>query len=150
MCTGVQWGKCLRVCVSLDVSCMLIRGKRIHGEEGVDWWVPFKYERLPNFCYHCRLLEHDLKDCMRKEKIDKSGEMGELQYSAWMRGELVRRMGWESTYPKRNEGVGMCGSILDGNKQVLKVQTSRKKEVETDKGASVAPFLREKKLGSTS
>ena len=62
----------------------------------------------------------------------------------------MRRMGWESTYPKRNEGVGMCGSILDGNKRVLKVQTSRKKEVETDKGASMASFLGEKKLGSTS
>ena len=61
----------------------------------------------------------------------------------------MRRMGWESTYPKRNEGMGMRGSIPDGNNQVLKVQTSRK-EVETDKGASVAPFLGEKKLGSTS
>ena len=61
----------------------------------------------------------------------------------------MRRMGWESTYPKRNEGVGMRGSIPDGNNQVLKVQTSRK-EVETDKEASVAPFLGEKKLGSMS
>ena len=34
--TGVQWGKCLRVHVSLDVSRKLIRGKRIHGEKGVD------------------------------------------------------------------------------------------------------------------
>ena len=61
----------------------------------------------------------------------------------------MRRMGWESIYPKRNEGMGTRGSIPDSNNQVLKVQTLRK-EVETDKGASVAPFLREKKLGSTS
>ena len=76
--TGVQWGKCLRVHVSLDVSRKLIRGKRIHGEKAVDWWVLFKYERLPNFCYHCGLLEHDLKDYMRKEEVDKNGERGEL------------------------------------------------------------------------
>ena len=125
------------------------KGKRIHGEKGVDLWVLFKYERLPNFCYHCGLLEHDLKDCTRKEEVDKNGERGELQYDAWMRGEPVRRTGWESTYPKRNEGVGMRGSIPDGNNQVLKVQTPRK-EVETDKGASVVPFLGEKKLGSMS
>ena len=147
--TRVQWGKCLWVRISLDVSRKLIRGKRIHGEEEVDWWVLFKYERLPNFCYRCGLLEHDLKDCTRKDEVDKNGERGELQYGAWLRGEPVRRMGWESTYPKRNEGMGMRGSIPDGNNQVLKVQTLRK-EVETDKGASVAPFLGEKKLGSTS
>ena len=76
--TRVQWGKCLRVHVSLDVSRKLIRGKRIHGEKGVDWWVLFKYERLPNFCYHCGLLEHDLKDYTRKEEVDKNGEKGEL------------------------------------------------------------------------
>ena len=110
----------------------------------------FKYERLPNFCYRCELLEHDLKDCTWKEEIDKNGEMGELQYGAWMRGELMRRSGWESTYPKRNERVGTCGSIPDGNNQVLKVQTSRNKEVETNKGAFVALFLGEKELGSTS
>ena len=76
--TRVQWGKCLWVRVSLDVSRKLIRGKRIHGEEGVDWWVLFKYERLPNFCYRCGLLEHDLKDYTRKDKVDKNGERGEL------------------------------------------------------------------------
>ena len=146
---GVKWGKCLRVRVSLDVSRKLIRGKKIHGEEGVDWWVLFKYERLPNFCYQCGLLEHDLKDCTRKDGVDKNGDRGELQYGAWMRGELARKAGWESIYPKRNEGMGMRGSLLEGNTQVLKGQTSSK-EVETDKGASVASFLGEKKLECTS
>ena len=48
---GVQWGKCLRVRVMVDVTRRLIRGKRItiKGVEGR--WVQFKYERLPNFCY---------------------------------------------------------------------------------------------------
>ena len=104
----------------------------------------FKYERLPNFCYQCGLLEHDLKDCTRKDGVDKNGDRGELQYGAWMRGELARKAGWESIYPKRNEGMGMHGSLLEGNTQVLKVQTSRK-EVETDKGASVVPFLGDRK-----
>ena len=62
----------------------------------------------------------------------------------------MRRSGWESTYPKRNERVGTRGSIPDGNNQVLKMQTSRNKEVETDKGAFVALFLGEKELGSMS
>ena len=79
----------------------------------MDRWLLFKYECLPYFCYRCGLLEHDLKDCTQKEEIDKTGEMGELQYDAWMRGELVRRLGWEPTYPKKNEGVDLRERILD-------------------------------------
>ena len=126
------------------------RGKKIHGEEGVDWWVRFKYERLPNFCYRCGLLEHDLKDCTQKEESDKNGEMGELQYGAWMRGEPVRSFGWDSTYPKRNGGMGTRGSIPDDKNQMLKAQTSRNEEVETDKEVPAVPFLGEKELGSSS
>ena len=102
--SGVQWGICLRVRVSLDVSRKLIRGKRIRGEEGEDWWVRFKYERLPNFCYRCGLLEHDLKDCTQENGADANGNRGELQYGAWMRGEPARKGVWESSYPKRTRG----------------------------------------------
>ena len=38
---------------------------------------------------------------MQKEEIEKNNEMGELQYGAWMRGETVRRLGWEPTYTKK-------------------------------------------------
>ena len=111
----VQWGKFLRVHVRIDVSRKLIRGKKINIDKGVARWVLFKYECLPNFCYRCGLLEHDLKDCSLKEEIDKNGEMGELQYGAWIRGELVRRSGCEPTYLKKNEGVGKHGWIPDDN-----------------------------------
>lgn len=111
--TGVQWGKCLQVRVKIDVSRKLIRGKKINVDEGVDRWVLFKYERLPNFCYRCRLLEHDLKDCTQKKEIDKTGDMGEFQYGAWIRGESVRKSGWDSYYAKKNEGVGVRGRISD-------------------------------------
>ena len=111
--TGVQWGKCLQVRVKIDVSRKLIHGKKINVDEGVDQWVLFKYERLPNFCYRCRLLEHDLKDCTQKKEIDKTGDMGEFQYGAWMKGEPVRKSGWDSYYAKKNEGVGVRGRISD-------------------------------------
>lgn len=61
----------------------------------------FKYERLPNFCYQCGLLEHDLKDCKHKDEINKEGEMGEFQYGPWLRGDPVRRGGWETSYAKK-------------------------------------------------
>ena len=103
----------------------------------------------PICCYRCGLLEHDLKDCTQKDGADDNGDRGELQYGAWMRGEPARRAVWESTYPKRNEGMSMRGSLPEGNSQALRVQTSRK-EVETDKGVSVVPCLGEKKLECTS
>ena len=57
--TGVQWGRCLRVRVEIDVTRKLIRGRKINIEKEEARWVQFKYERLPNFCYRCGLLEHD-------------------------------------------------------------------------------------------
>ena len=83
--TGVQWGKCLQVRVRIDVTRKLIRGRKINIEEGEARWVHFKYECLPNFCYGCGLLEHDLKDCLESLGNDKSDERGDLQYRAWLR-----------------------------------------------------------------
>ena len=146
--SGVQWGICLRVRVSLDVSRKLIRGKRILGEEGEDWWVRFKYERLPNFCYRCGLLEHDLKDCTQENGADANGNRGELQYGAWMRGEPARKGVWESSSPKRNERMSMRGSLPEESSQALRAQMSRK-EVETDMGAPAVPCIGEKKMECT-
>ncbi|KAK9996581.1 hypothetical protein SO802_021267 [Lithocarpus litseifolius] len=61
--SGVQWGKCLRVRVRIDVTRRLVCGRRITIEGGESKWVYFKYERLPNFCYRCGVLNHALKDC---------------------------------------------------------------------------------------
>ena len=70
-------------------------------------WVHFKYERLPNLCYRCGLLEHDLKDCLESTENDKEKESGDLQYGTWLRGELIRRGGWEFGFTKKKEGDEM-------------------------------------------
>lgn len=46
---GVQWGRCLRVRVRLDVTKKLVRGKKTTVGGGESRWVNLKYERLPNF-----------------------------------------------------------------------------------------------------
>lgn len=84
---GVQWARCLRVRVPIDVTKRLVCGKKINiGGEGR--WVQFKYERLPNFCYRCGLLSHALKDCLEVEARNTLSEKEELQYGAWLRGEF--------------------------------------------------------------
>ena len=63
--SGVQWGRCLQVRVSIDVIKKLICGKKINIEGGESKWVNFKYERLPNFCYRCGMLDRTIKECWR-------------------------------------------------------------------------------------
>ncbi|XP_060964110.1 uncharacterized protein LOC133033413 [Cannabis sativa] len=58
-------GLFLRVCVLIDISKPITRGimvdfKSIHRQK----WLTFKYENLPNICYHCGLFDHTLTKCI--------------------------------------------------------------------------------------
>ena len=78
----VHWGRCLRVRVRIDVTKRLIHGKKITIEGREGRWVQLKYERLPNFCYRCGLLNHALKDCSEPGERNAVGGNEELQYGA--------------------------------------------------------------------
>ena len=53
----------MRVQVIIDVSKPLCRGKKITLDDGINGWVSFKFERLPNICYWYGCLMHNNKDC---------------------------------------------------------------------------------------
>ena len=89
--TGVQWGQCLRVRVQVDVMKKLVRGKKVTIERGEGRWVQFKYESLPNFCYHCGILSHVLKECTEVKNNGGRPDLKTLQYGAWLRGEVMRK-----------------------------------------------------------
>nr|POF02384.1 uncharacterized protein CFP56_77292 [Quercus suber] len=141
--SGVHWGKCLRVRVKIDIARKLIRGRKIKGEDGADRWVLFKYERLPNFCYRCGLLEHDLKDCPQSKGQDRNDEPEELQYGAWLRRDPVQRSGWEPHYTKRNEGVDRRGKRADGEDGGPMIQKSRSSAVIPDRETQAVQLLGE-------
>ena len=67
--------------------------------------MQFKYERLPNFCYRCGLLSHALKDCQEPRESNTVGKKEELQYRAWLRGEILRRYSQDSTKVGMEKGV---------------------------------------------
>lgn len=89
----------------LDVTKRLVLGKKITVEGGECRWVNFKYERLPTFCYQCGLLSHALKDCPKNGDCNNRIESEELQYRAWMRGEIIRRYMQELTKSGMEKGA---------------------------------------------
>ena len=92
----------------------LVRGKKITIEGGESRWVSFKYERLPNFNYRCGLLNHALKDCNEGHEHSKEEGANVLQYGAWLRGNLIRRGGYEMfKYGVRNDAKGSSEKIED-------------------------------------
>lgn len=55
--SGMAWGSFLRVKVLLDISKPLAQGQFINmGEQR--FGIPFKYERLPLFCFHYGVIKH--------------------------------------------------------------------------------------------
>jgi hypothetical protein len=52
-----------------------------------DYWVSFKYKRLPNFCYWCGLLMHDEKECEIWLRSKGSLLAVDHQYGTWLRGD---------------------------------------------------------------
>ena len=90
------------------MSKRLVRGKKITVEGGECQWVNFKYKRLPNFYYRCGLLSHALKDCPENNDYNNQIENMELQYRAWMRGDIIRRNLQELTKfgMGRGDGIG--------------------------------------------
>ena len=74
-------------------------------EGGESRWVNFKYERLPNFCYRCGLLNHTLKECPEND-AEKTNTIEEetLQYGAWMIGDFMRRYAQEQNRTSMDRG----------------------------------------------
>lgn len=98
----MNWGKCLRVRVMINVTKKLIRGKKITIEGGESRWVQLKFERLLNFCYRCDLLNRSFRECPLSIVNNQMGEES-FQYGAWLRGEPTRRFTKE---PKNHGGGG--------------------------------------------
>ena len=55
--------KIMRIRVDIQLDKPLRRDGKIASMEGEKFWVNFKYERLPIFCFQCGRLGHDEKRC---------------------------------------------------------------------------------------
>ena len=55
--------KFMRIRVDLPLEKPLRYGGKTSKMEGGKFWVTFKYERPPNFCFLCGKMGHDNKHC---------------------------------------------------------------------------------------
>ena len=55
--------KFMRIRVNLPIHKPLRRGAHFTNAEGERFWINFKYERLPTFCFICGKLGRDDKHC---------------------------------------------------------------------------------------
>ncbi|XP_042988841.1 uncharacterized protein At4g02000-like [Carya illinoinensis] len=76
---GRAWDSFLRVKVMVDSTKPLARG-RVLNMKGSHHWIPFKYERLPTFCFHCGAILHGKTSCDRFGCDGRTREDQQLQY----------------------------------------------------------------------
>ncbi|TXG53267.1 hypothetical protein EZV62_022436 [Acer yangbiense] len=116
--TGDCIGKFLRVRVAIETSKPLRRFLRVDvlgdGEETV---MPIHYECLPNFCFHCGMLDHTVRCCQETIGPDYT-VVSDLQYGAWLRAtrpvKALRQRGWGNTSNDgRYGGFRRAGNLVD-------------------------------------
>ena len=73
--------KFMRIRVDLQLDKPLRRRGKVASDDGEKFWVRFKYERLPTFCYHCGRLGHDDKHCPETAELQNTSR----QYGDWLR-----------------------------------------------------------------
>ena len=71
----------MRIRVDLLIDKPLRRGGHVVSRDGERFWVHFRYERLPTFCYLCRKQGHDDKHC----QVFANWQNTPKQYGEWLK-----------------------------------------------------------------
>ncbi|KAK7818432.1 uncharacterized protein CFP56_041376 [Quercus suber] len=95
-----EQAKFMRVRVDLPINRPLRRGGNIVNLEGEKFWVSFKYERLPTFCFLCGILGHDERYCLGNSNNFEAHR----QYSDWLRANGGPKIGSEKPKASGSDG----------------------------------------------
>ena len=108
------WRDFLRIRVTLDVLKSLKRRRKIGRTGGESFWVNFKYEHMPIFCFLCGLMGHSESFC--PSLIDTPSEQIVKLYGSWMRAVPRRRnvtMG--DKWLKTLDDISLADTNVGGN-----------------------------------
>jgi hypothetical protein len=134
--------KFLRIKASLDLTKPLKRGSKLHFQ-GKDIWVDYKYERLPNFCFVCGRIGHQMRDCEDLEDHDQEdfseAEEKDQNYGPWLRASPLPKITFEAS---KESGSSGCSKNLFPAQSISKGQNSgtameKDEEVEQPKEPNV-------------
>ncbi|PPD96116.1 hypothetical protein GOBAR_DD06853 [Gossypium barbadense] len=81
-------GEFCRLRVNLNIQKSLRRGIFILRSNGSRYWIPFKYEKLPKFCFGCGVMGHDLQDCTVVKPAEKDKIREDPPFSLALKAEL--------------------------------------------------------------
>ena len=107
---GFGWGRYLRIRVNIDITQPLLRGKIFEFEQGTPFWVDFRYEHLPIFCYRCGMIGHSVNECVvGRGSGGDGGAIGD-KFGPWLRavatrGNYSRRPPRESSPSAEDQGT---------------------------------------------
>ncbi|KAL3498272.1 hypothetical protein ACH5RR_041004 [Cinchona calisaya] len=73
-------GKHIKMLVEVDITKPLLRGFLVRSE-GDQKWVNFRYEKLPNFCFHYGIIGHSIETCTNRKSM---GDSSKLQFGSWL------------------------------------------------------------------
>ncbi|OMO81698.1 Zinc finger, CCHC-type [Corchorus capsularis] len=93
----VRWNGVLRMKVKVNVEDPLKTGFYLQRKYKPSSWVSFKYERLPDFCFHCGRLGHVNKDCKFRDDGRKKGS-----YGHWMKANQLKKASVFKGAPSKN------------------------------------------------
>jgi hypothetical protein len=136
-----RMGKFLRIRVSMDLRKPLKRGSKLNFQ-GKDIWVDYKYERLPNFCFACGRVGHQMRDCEDVEDHDTDAfselEEKDQAFGPWLRASPLPKVFYEV---KKESSSSTCSKSLFPSTSNSKGQSSgtakvNEEEVDQQKATS--------------
>ncbi|TXG47986.1 hypothetical protein EZV62_027280 [Acer yangbiense] len=103
--TGEYFGKYMRLKMEVDVSKPLKRFLRLELEKGKESILLLRYEKLPEYCFHCGIVGHSYQKCGQRRDVD-IGVTKEFEFGAWMRAsDPSGRNNSAGLYRYRGDGV---------------------------------------------
>lgn len=69
----------LKIKLWVDITRPQMRDT-LHNHKGMQLRIPFKYKRLPNFCFQCGIIKHFLTNCTKVGTINKLHKFDHTQY----------------------------------------------------------------------
>ncbi|MBA0601165.1 hypothetical protein Gorai_004351, partial [Gossypium raimondii] len=137
-------GEWCRLKINLNVHKPLRRGVFVSSDNRNQWWISFKYEKLPLFCFGCGRMGHGLLECSVLSTAEKSNIKEDPPYTMVLKVEskfvgkevikfndFVKKDRAQCSYIGDSE-IGMIEDIINREVNKLKVEENEKPQIRVE------------------